>query len=165
MADELLTVAEACGRLGVSERTLRRVLRAPELQAELQAVNRRIRGRDRQVMMVTPALLHRLGEQLSDANTPPKAPELTGGDEEAGQQATAGITPVRLALLYEQRLADKDALIEEQRARIADLQAALEHEREQSKRAQALLALTATEEQRIPFWLRWFSSGKRSNIT
>ncbi|MBV8875695.1 MAG: hypothetical protein JO014_23560 [Metakosakonia sp.] len=156
MADELLTVAQACARLGVSERTLRRVLREPEQQAKLQATNRQVGGRNRQVAMIGPELLAVLQRRFLDGKQRAEPAGVAGGSQQAEQEAATGMTPVRLALLYEQRLSDKDALIEEQRARIVDLQAALEHEREQSKRAQTLLALGGPVERPEPFWRRWF---------
>lgn len=161
MSGELLTVAQACEALGVSERTLRRVLREPEQQAKLQASSRQVGGRIRQVSMIGPDLLAVLRGRFLDGSRVAEPGAVAGGSQQAEQEAAAGITPVRLALLYEQRLLDKDALIEQQRARIADLQAALGHEREHSKRAQMLSATSGPVDRSEPFWRRWFRWGKK----
>lgn len=142
MTEEPLTVAQATARLGISERTLRRVLRDPEHQAKLQAVTRQVNGRLRDTIMIPPELYRCLKERFLSANQP------------ANQQAAGGILPVDMIRLYER-------LIEEQNARITELQQALEYEREQSRlhaaaalKAQALLAEATSDKPRKPFWKR-----------
>ncbi len=157
-ADELLTVAQVCARLPVSERTLRRVLAEPGQAAQIVAVTRQVNGRTRQVAMIGPALLSLLQARFQDAGKETSGGEGAGGGQDAGQAAG----PVAMPVLAYQRL------IAEQAARIADLQAALASERansrqnaEQVARAQTLLALTASPEPpRLSFWQRLFGGRK-----
>lgn len=115
MSDELLTITETAQRLHVSERTLRRALREPELQAKLVAIMRRIGGRDRIVHLVDTSLMGILEAKYSVFW------------QQADQHALTGTLPDEVARVYQE-------LLEERAARIADLLAALEHERQQSRR-------------------------------
>lgn len=162
MADGLLTVAEACQVLGVSERTLRRVLKGPGIEARLQAEHRRGRGKYRQVLLIPPDVLADLktgflGEKQSSAQA-----KLNTGT----LPANTGISAASIAGIYELRLADKDVLLAEKDKRIAELTARAEFAEQTAARAQALLALSGPQEQpqsfrvNIPWqplpWLRWF---------
>ncbi len=157
-ADELLTVAQVCARLPVSERTLRRVLAEPGQAAQVVAVTRVVNGRTRQVAMIGPALLSLLQARFQDAGKGTSGGEGAGGRQGAGQAAG----PVAMPVVAYQRV------IAEQAARIADLQAALASERansrqnaEQVARAQTLLALAAPQETpRASFWQRIFGRQK-----
>ncbi len=123
---EGITVSQACQRLGVSERTLRRLIRTPEMQEGLLAVNRRIGGRNRQVLLLSPALMMALQAHFaenSDSNE--TADEATGS-----QPAAASTMPL---LSYERLLAEKDA-------RLAELATALAQEKEQNAQLMALLS-------------------------
>lgn len=127
---ELLTIAQTAAQLGVSERTLRRALREPALQAKLTATSRHIGGRVRLVSLVNAQLLAELRRKYFIEQ------------QAAHQQASAGSLADEMVKIYER-------LIDEQAQRIADLQSAVEHERRQSQRltealsaAQARLAKT-----------------------
>lgn len=115
MSDELLTVAQTAARLSISERTLRRALRLPELQVKLVAISRHIGGREREVSLVNTALYEELCQKFY------------GYGQQASHQASAGNSPAALTGLYERLLEAKDQ-------QIADLQAALQNERLQSER-------------------------------
>ena len=145
MTDQLLTIAQAAARLGLSERTLRRTLREPEHQAKLQAITRQIGGRVRQVSMIDGDHLRCLQRQYAS------------GKLLAMQQAATGVSPAALLQAYER-------LVEEQAERIADLHRALEYELEQSRRhaaaaaeARGLLESALQQSRREPFWRRPFS--------
>lgn len=115
MPEELLTIAHTAAQLGISERTLRRALREPELQAKLTAVSRHIGGRVRRVSLVNPQLLADLQGKYFSSH------------QAAQLQASAGNLSEDTVKVYER-------LIDEQAQRITDLQAALDHERRQSER-------------------------------
>ena len=130
----LITVAEGARQLGVSERTLRRVLREPELQAQLRSTNRQVRGRERAVIMIPPQLMTALQERFPAAQ--PKPPITIPLEANVGQQTGVTFTTGSLVSVYQRLVSEKTMLIEQQRDRICDLQRALEHERSRSKRTQ-----------------------------
>jgi len=121
MTDTLLSVAQACRVLGVSERTLRRILREPEMAAKIQAKDRQTRTGLRRSSLLSPELLNEISQRLSLAETSLN----DDGDNTGRRQAD-------IVQMYENLLAEKDR-------RIGDLTAALNHERAQSRRhAEAL---------------------------
>lgn len=139
MQEHLITVAEAARQLGVSERTLRRVLREPEHQAQLRVISRQVRGRLREVAMIPPSLLTALQGRFCADHSADNAPEtVVKAPQEAyvGKQTGITFTAGTLVLVYQRLLAQKDSVIRQQAERIADLQRAIDHEREQSRRAQ-----------------------------
>ena len=115
MSDEPQTIAQTAARLGISERTLRRALRAPELQAKLVAISRHIGGRERHVSLVNALLYEELRMRYFS----------TG--QQAKEQAAA-------SNLSEGTVQGYERLIEEQAQRIRDLLEALAHERQQTHR-------------------------------
>lgn len=138
MSGELLTVAEACKVLGVSERTLRRVLKQPGIQARLQAENRQGRGKYRYVLSIPPDVLADLrvlfldGKQASQ-----QAKQITGMPP-----ANTGISAASIASIYELRLTDKEVLLAEKDKRIAELIARAEFAEKTAARAQLLMSMS-----------------------
>lgn len=152
MADGLLTVAEACQVLGLSERTLRRVLKQPGMQARLQAENRQGRGKYRQVLLIPPDVLSDLKTLFLDGKLASDRAKMNTGVI----SANTGISSASIAAIYEQRLADKDTLLAEKDKRIVELVARVDFAEQTAARAQVLLSLSAHLEQPEPFWRRWF---------
>ncbi len=167
-----LTIAQAASQLHVSERTLRRALRGPDLQARLQATTRQVAGRTRQVSLIDAELLALLSQRFYSKDNPKRA---TGrpagkarGNQQAKQQAQQTATlPDRAAEPPEVPAVAYQRIIAEQAARIADLQAALDSERENARRhaeaaarAQILLGTTNATPPRPSLWQRLFRRGK-----
>lgn len=152
MADRLLTVAEACQVLGVSERTLRRVLKGPGIEARLQAEYRQGRGKYRQVLLIPPDVIADLRSLFLDGKHSSAQAKLNTGT----LPANTGISAASVAGIYELRLADKDTLLAEKDKRIAELTARAEFAEQTATRAQVLLALSGPVQQPKPFWCKWF---------
>lgn len=114
MTDRPLTVAQASQHLGISERTLRRLLRDPKMAAKTQAEHRHTRTGQRRAVLLSPELLIEIAEFLGRTCS-----------ENIGKNA--GRTQAEFSAYYERLLDEKDA-------RIAQLVSALEHERAQSHR-------------------------------
>jgi Tfp pilus assembly protein FimV len=141
--DPLLSIAEASRVLGISERTLRRVLRDPEIAARTLAKDRQTRTGRRRAILLSPELIAELSGRMC-------------ANENGGTNTSK--MPADVAAVYEHLLAEREA-------RIADLTAALEYEREQARlqaealaRAQTMLAAAAyrVEDRSRPLW-RWWS--------
>lgn len=145
MTETLLSVAQACKVLGVSERTLRRILREPEMAARIQAKDRQTRTGLRRSSLLDDELISAISKRLEVAEE-----ELDNIGNYTGRRQA------ELMQMYESLLSEKDQ-------RISDLTAALNHERAQSRRhaealaqAQELLAQADRQEQKPqPFWRRW----------
>lgn len=139
MQEHLITVAEAARQIGVSERTLRRILHEPEQQAKLRVISRQIRGRVREVAMVPPALLAEMMSRFAadHSNDEPATTTIRPAQEAyVGKQTGITFTAGTLVLVYQRLVMEKDSVIQQQAERIADLQRAIDHERDQSRRAQ-----------------------------
>ena len=145
-------MSQACKLLGVSERTLRRVLAEPEQAARLVAQTRQVGGRVREVRLLPVALIDDLRARFA------------GGGAAGDHQADAvSLAPSQIALLYEQRLADKDALI---RRLELDLEFAHQQARaanETASRAQTLLALGGTGN-RQGWWQRLWRRKEKNDV-
>ena len=146
MSDELLTVVEAAGRLGVTVPRLRRWLGRPENAHLSFQVERQTRTGTRTAAVVPVSVLPQI--------------EMEQKREREQEQSDSFSLSSREIAPY------VDALLREKDARIAELTTALEHEREQSRthaeiaaRAQALLSLPGPVQQPEPFWRKWFRRG------
>ena len=151
MTETLLTVAQACKVLGISERTLRRILREPEMAARIQAKDRQTRTGLRRSSLLTPELVSEIAIRANALNS-----QAFDINEYTGKR------PAQLVQMYETLLAEKDQ-------RIADLTAALNHERAQSRRHSEALAqaqeflgqANGPVQKPQSGWRRWFGvSGK-----
>ena len=143
MSDELLTVAEVAGRLGVTVPRLRRWLGRPENAHLSFQVERQTRTGTRTAVVVPVSVLPQI--------------EIEQKREQEQERPDSFSLPSSEIALY------VDALLREKDARIVELTTALEHEREQSRihaevatRAQTLLALSGPVQQPEPFWRKWF---------
>ncbi len=162
-----LTIAQAAKQLHVSERTLRRALRGPDLQARLQATTRQVAGRTRQVSLIDAELLALLSQRFYSKHHPKRAAGTADGTAGGNQQAQQTATPPdRAAEPPELPVVAYQRIIAEQAARIADLQAALDSERENARRhaeaaarAQILLGTTNATPPRPSLWQRLFMRG------
>lgn len=154
MADELLTVAEACQILRVSERTLRRALKGPGIEARLQVEHRQGRGKYRQVLIIPSDVITDLKALFLDRKQSSAQAKLNTGI----LPANTGISAASIAGIYELRLADKDTLLAEKDKRIAELTARAEFAEQIAARAQALLALTGSPESPGSLWRRWLAA-------
>lgn len=169
---DLLTVPEAAERLGVSIRTLRRILKRPEYESEVRQVQRQTKTGTRASASIPLALLPLLSQHFekweNEGNGSIPNAAQTGANrgtatENDGTNEGASVALVRLT--NERLLAEKDS-------RIAELTAALEHERGQNvrllealHREQSLRAIappqetaeqtTATEEAHAPARVWW----------
>lgn len=113
MANSALTVAQASQHLGISERSLRRLLRDPKIAAKTQAEHRQTRTGQRRVVLLSSDLLLEIADSLRQSFS-------------ENTSKNTGRTQAEVMGDYERLLAEKDA-------RIAELIAALEHERTQSR--------------------------------
>jgi hypothetical protein len=134
MQEFLTTIAEGSRQLGVSERTLRRVLREPDMQAQLRSTNRQVRGREREVKMIPPQLLTNLRTRFSSEH--PHKPTRQPTEAFIGQQTGITFTGASLVTVYQRLVTEKYVVVEQLQERISDLQRAVEYERCRSKRTQ-----------------------------
>ena len=121
LPEQPLTIAQACRVLGVSERTLRRILRQPEMQAQMLAEHRRTATGLRRSSLLPPHLIQLIKYDVLQSQ---KHTQYT--------VANTGTLSESSTLAYERLLA-------EQAARIADLQASLLLERERVAQLTAAL--------------------------
>ena len=146
-------MAEACQALGVSERTVRRILKEPGIAARLQAEYRQGRGKYRQVTLVPSDVLADIKTLFLDGMQSSKQAKLNTGTI----PANTGISIASIAAIYELRLVDKDILLTEKDKRIAELTARAEFAEQTAARTQALLVLVGPVRHPKPFWRQWFS--------
>ncbi|MEO7717106.1 MAG: hypothetical protein ABIY70_12955 [Capsulimonas sp.] len=153
--EQLITITEACNRLGLSERTIRRYLKTELSSEQTVAKQRRTLTGLRTTTYLKPETFRKLAEkahlrdQLIRRESAPA--ENTGATQAMEGQ---GVNPISSdAARYE-------ALLATQEQHIADLQAALEYERERS-RAYAEDAAEAERELarinrrlKMPLWRR-----------
>jgi len=148
---EALTIAQAAARLGVSERTLYRLLKAPETAARTLTGERQTATGRRQTTLLPPELVNDLAARFEGERTPaPNADTTekntgTNADNDAGSNGdnTSAVSvegeapgPLVRALIgqYEARIADLKSEVEA-------LRAALEREQMNHARTQTLRAL------------------------
>jgi hypothetical protein len=131
--DEWISVAEAAQRLGVTERTLRRLLCREEYAAQTRQETRQTRTGTRQTTLFPAALLPRLAQHFEKWENAAKHGAKNGAGIRRNALNTAGPNTALVMQTYERLLAEKEA-------RLGELQAALDHEREQSKRLTEALA-------------------------
>lgn len=173
-ASTWLTVPEAARELGLSERSLRRILKAPEHRQATQAGTRRERRQTntgaRDATVLAPAfvealkarLLAQAGAENGGTNTGTEHRQ-NGGTTQAGTvagtPANTGTPPfegstselltaageMRLAVVYERLIQSKDAEIGRLVARVEALEGALQREQENTARAQTLQAMQPQE--------------------
>jgi hypothetical protein len=174
------TVAEAAEQIGVSERSLRRFLRAPEHRQQTEAGTRRERRQTntgaRDATVLSPSFIESLKAHFSDQNSAQSTAERNTGTqdrhntgENAGTtQANTGAPPLptgdrsdaagmitpandmRLAIVYERLITAKNEQIESLTARIESLESALQREQENTARAQALHAMLPPQATKVP---------------
>ena len=134
--EEWVSVAEAARRLGVSERSLRRVLARPENAAGTRQETAETRTGRRRGVRVLAALLPELKTHFEKWENAAGTRRIEHGGTENNAAASAFETRREHGAV----LMAQERVIEEQKARIHDLQAALEHEREQTRRLQDALS-------------------------
>ncbi|BDI32383.1 hypothetical protein CCAX7_44340 [Capsulimonas corticalis] len=126
--EQLITITEACSRLGLSERTIRRYLKTDLSSEQTVAKQRRTLTGLRTTTYLTPETFGKLAEkahlrdQLIRGESTPA--ENTGATQANDRQVSATASP---------NLERYEALLATQEQHIADLQAALEYERERSR--------------------------------
>ncbi len=165
-----LSVPEAARELGLSERSLRRILKAPEHRHATQAGTRRERRQTntgaRDATVLAPAFVEALKAQLQAqagtfnggentgtqhrqnagrtvATTQAETPADGGAPafEGGGSELLSPGGELRLALVYERLIEAKDAEILRLVARVEALEGALQREQENTARAQTLQAM------------------------
>ena len=168
---EYITIGEGARRLGVSERTLRRILTRREYAAEMRPVTRRTKTGTRQAAAFPPRLLEALQRAIEHESNGIQNAANGGGANAADNAAPRPtLTKTRqapssaLVAEYADRLlAERDRVIvaheqriAEQAARIEALEAALERSQDALAREQTIRALPAPEATpRRPWWKLW----------
>lgn len=173
---EWLTVAEASQALGVSIRTVRRLLSEAEYGGRTQAVQRQTSKGTRLTTVLPPELVAQMRSRVHLGN-PPKAEAASGSNAEAGNgvdseahsganggalpnvpandtEATPGILP---AVAYQRVIAEQSARIEDLKTRLdqadrreGELLGALKQAQENLQREQSLRLLMAPMAETLP---------------
>lgn len=147
MSNELLTVAEVAGRLGMTDRALRRKLARPEYASQLGVIMHQTRTGTRTAAGLPPGLVQLLlDENERGGNADTNAAK--GGKT----QTVEGTLP---APVYQKIIADKDTEIAYLREQLSLAQQNLA--REFASRP----LLTGSVQQGEPFWRRWFQWGQK----
>lgn len=163
-AQKSLTIAESAKHLGMSETTLRRLLKtSPEYAARTLSERHRTPTGERSAVVLPGDLLTDIASQLAQNQTPPNAVRtlLESRQNAAGTQPEhnhGGILPEgRLSPVEAQLRVFYERLDVQRQEQIAELKAALEHERattrnltEALQREQSLRLLTAPSMQDTP---------------
>lgn len=150
-----LTVAEAAKVLGVSERTLRRALKEPDIEARTLAVDRQTEKGCRRTTVLPPDLVADLDGRFhpeptagdTPAETPAHSPADRPADSPAGSPANTGaaaVQPVydmRLVAVYDALIREKDARIQDLAARVEFLETTVKREQDALARFQTLRAI------------------------
>ena len=145
MSGELLTVVEVAGRLGITDRALRRKLARPEYASQLGVLTHQTRTGTRTAAGLPPGLVQALleeNERGGNADT-----NVAGGGE---TRTVEGTLP---APVYQKIIADKDAEIVYLREQLSLAQQNLA--REFASRP----LLTGSAQQWEPFWRKWLRRG------
>jgi len=134
--EDLLTLAEAAARVGISERALRDVLKRPEYAERTVRVTRQTKTGNREALMVPSALAEAVYSERGTRN---------GAGKNAG--TTLNPEPVTFHVprsVPQSPPAPDTALVDELRAQVADLKA--QRERADAERVELLRALQTAQE-------------------